>query len=77
MLMRRCIESTYNGTPAAMVVRVEAGIAILKPPAVGEEVSWVALSIVRYGGPIQYEEILLVIEWWNHDMMSNDDLQNR
>ena len=45
-----------------MVLRVETGIAILKPPAVGEEVSWIALSIVRYGGPIQYEESLLVIE---------------
>lgn len=74
--MRRCIESTYNGTPAAMVLCVETGIAILKTPAVGEEVRWIALSIVRYGTLIQYEESLLVIQRRNHDMMSNDDLQN-
>lgn len=54
-----------------MVLRVEAGIAILEPPAVGEKVSWIALSIVRYGGLIQYEEDLLVIDWCYHDTTNN------
>lgn len=58
-----------------MVLRVEAGIAILKPPAVGEEVGWVALSIVRYGSLIQYKENLLVIDWRNHDTPNIDYLQ--
>lgn len=59
-----------------MVLRVEAGIAILKPPAVREEVNGIALSIVRYSGLIQYEESLLVIDWRNHDMMNSNYLHN-
>lgn len=74
--MRSSIESTDDSTPAAMVLRVEAGIAILKPPAVGEEVCWIALSIVRYGSLIQCEESLLFIGRRNHGMMNDDDLEN-
>ena len=48
--MRRCIGSAYDRTPGAVVLGVEAGIAILKAPAVGEEVGRIAFSIVRYGG---------------------------
>lgn len=68
---------TYDSTPAAMVLRMEAGIAILKPPAVGEEISWIALSIVGYGGLIQDEEGLLVIDWRVHDMTNDTYLQIR
>ncbi len=50
-----------------MVLRVEAGIAILEPPAVGEKVSRIALSIVRYDGLVQCEEDLLVIDRCYHD----------
>lgn len=53
ILNRSCIEGTDDSTPAARVLRMEARIAILKPPAVGEEGSWISLSIVRYGGFIQ------------------------
>lgn len=60
-----------------MVLRVEAGIAILKPPAVGEEIRWIALSIVGYGGLIQDEGGLLVIDWRIHDMTNNMYLQIR
>lgn len=70
-----CIESTNDSTPAAMVLRVEARIAILKPPAVGKEVRWIAISIVRCGSLLRYEESLLVIDWRNHDMMNSADLQ--
>lgn len=68
IFQRRQIGSTYNSTPAAMVLRVEAGIAVLKPPAVGKEISWIALSIMRYGSLVQYEESLLVIDRRDHDM---------
>ena len=68
---RRYIESTYNSTPAAMVLRVEAGITILKPPTVGKEVSWIALSVVRYGGLVQCEENFLVIYRGYHDTTNN------
>ena len=72
--MKSRIESTYDSTPAAMVARVEAGIAILKPPAVGEEISWISLAIVRCGGLIWYEEIFLVINWHDHDTTNDDCL---
>ena len=54
-----------------MVLRVEAGITILKPPTVGKEVSWIALSVMRYGGLIQCEESFLIIYRGYHDTTSN------
>lgn len=76
ILIRKSMESTYNSTPAARVPRVQAGIAILQPPAVGEEVRWIALSVVRYGCLIPYEENLLVIDWPDHDTKDNECILN-
>lgn len=64
--MRRRAESTYDSTPAAMILRVEAGIAILKPPAMGCKVDWVALSIVRYCAFVYWKEEFLIIARHKH-----------
>ena len=73
---RSHVGKTYNSTPAAMVLRVEAGIAVLKSPAVGEQVSWIALSIMWYVGLVKKEESLLIINWPDHDMTKDHDFNN-
>ena len=74
------VGNTYYCTPAAMVWRVEAGIAILKSPAVREQVVWVALSIMWYVGPVQNDESLLIIGRPDHDMIKDqnfNDVENK
>ena len=71
MVRSGCIEDTHDSTPAAMVLRVKAGIAILKAPAVGEKVSWIALSIMRHGAFVWNGKDFLVIDWRNHDTNIN------
>ena len=59
-----------------MISRVEAGIAILKSPAMGEQVSGIALSIMWYVDFVQSDESLLIINRSDHDTTKGQDMTN-